>query len=311
MKPNRLFTASGFAIWSLLLLMPVTASAALKVFACEPEWAALAQELAADATIYSATTAYQDPHHIEARPSLVAKLRSADLLICSGSELEIGWLPVLLRQAGNPRVQADQAGYLMASEHVQRLEQYEKVDRSMGDVHAAGNPHVHLDPHRLLQIAEVLRDRLLAIDPVNAEAYRHAYLDFARRWAVAIEDWQLRAASLAGVGYVSYHKNFSYLADWLGMQRLATVEPKPGIPPSAKHIQELQQALQGEPVLAVLNTPAQAAKHSERLAAKLAVPAITLPFSPGMDQAADLFALFEATLEALLKAQASQQALKP
>lgn len=306
MKPLRSIT-----VCSLLLLIPVTASAALKVFACEPEWAALAKELAPDASIYSATTAYQDPHHIEARPSLVAKLRSADLLICSGSELEIGWLPVLLRQAGNPRVQADQAGYLMASEHVQRLEQYAEVDRSMGDVHAAGNPHVHLDPHRLLQIAEVLRDRLLVIDPAKTADYRHAYLDFAQRWATAIETWQLRAAGLHGASYVAYHKNFTYLADWLGLKRLATVEPKPGIPPSAKHIQQLQEQLQNKPLLAVLNTSAQPAKHSERLAAKLNVSAITLPLSPGMDNATDLFGFYEVTVNALLSAQASQLEMQP
>lgn len=291
---------------TLLLLVPFSASAALKVFACEPEWAALAQELAPQASIYSATTSHQDPHYIEPRPSLVAQLRSADLLICSGSELEIGWLPVLMRQAGNPRIQADQAGYLMASEHVLRLEQHDKVDRSMGDVHAAGNPHVHLDPHRLLQVAEVLRDRLLVIDQANAEAYRLNYLDFAGRWAIAIEGWQQRAASLKGANYVSYHKNFSYLAEWLGMARLATVEPKPGIPPSAKQLQQLYQQLAGKPLLAVLHTPPQSAKHSERLADRLGVSAVNLPLSPDDENGADLFAFFELMLTALTDVKRAQ-----
>lgn len=285
-----------------LLLVPATAPA-LNIFACEPEWASLAEELAPDAKIYSATTAYQDPHYIEARPSLVAKARSADLLICTGAEMEVGWLPVLLRQGGNPRIQADQPGHLMAAEHVERLEQLQRVTRAMGDVHAGGNPHVHLDPHRLLQIAEVLRDRLIRIDAENSDSYRQRFVDFAARWATAIEQWQLQAAPLKGQQYVSYHKNFSYFAEWLGLERLATLEPKPGIPPSAKHVQKLHDELEGRPVLAVLTTAAQPTKNAERLAKKLDTTAVVLPFSPGAEGADDLFALFQVSIDRLLAAQ--------
>lgn len=290
---------------ALALAMTVfsgTASA-LNIFACEPEWAALAEELAPNADIYSATTAYQDPHYIEARPSLVAKARNAELLICTGAEMEVGWLPVLLRQAGNPRIQANQPGHLMAAEQVTRLDVLEKVSRSMGDVHSGGNPHVHLDPHRLLTIAEVLRDRLAAVNPENAEQYRQQFLRFAARWAEAIDRWQRQAAPLQGLQYVSYHKNFSYLAEWLGLQRLATLEPKPGIPPSAKHVQKLHRELEGQAILAVLTTAAQPTKHAERLAKKVASRAVVLPFSPGAEGADDLFALFDVTIARLLAAE--------
>src|SRR4051795_4208995 len=145
----------------LILLFAVLcssgASAAVNVFACEPEWASLAQELGGDkVSVVSATTARQDPHHIEARPSLIARMRSADLVVCSGSELEIGWLPLLLTQSGNGRVRPGSPGYIEASQYVVKLEVPRVVDRSMGDVHPGGNPHVHTDPRNIAKVATVL-----------------------------------------------------------------------------------------------------------------------------------------------------------
>lgn len=273
---------------------------ALNIFACEPEWASLAKELAPEAVIYTATSAYQDPHYIEARPSLVAQARKADLLFCTGAELEVGWLPVLLRQAGNPRIQADQPGYLMAAEQVTLIDVPQQLSRSMGDLHAAGNPHVHMDPHRVLLIAEVLRDRLIRLDANNADSYRQRYLVFAANWAKAIERWQTQAADLRGKAYVSYHKNFAYFADWLGLKRLATLEPKPGIPPSAKHLQKLHHELEGQAILAVVTSPAQPSKQAERFARTLGSHAVVLPFSPGAEAADDLFGLFDVAIQRLL-----------
>lgn len=138
-----------------LMLMATPTMAALNIFACEPEWASLANELGGERVkTYSATTAYQDPHHIEARPSLIAKVRRADLLVCSGADLEVGWLPLLQRQASNAKVLPNSLGYFEASSMVERLDIPVKVERSMGDVHAAGNPHVHLDPRRIQIIAK-------------------------------------------------------------------------------------------------------------------------------------------------------------
>src|SRR3954469_2670746 len=140
------------AVFSLLAF---PAHANLNVFACEPEWAALAREIGGDkVSVYSATTARQDPHHIEARPSLIARIRSADLVVCSGSQLEIGWLPLLLSQSGNGRIQAGTPGYLEAAPLVPRLEVPKSLDRSLGDVHPGGNPHVHLDPRNIARVAE-------------------------------------------------------------------------------------------------------------------------------------------------------------
>jgi zinc/manganese transport system substrate-binding protein len=148
-----------------LALASVPASAAVNVFACEPEWASLAQELGGDkVSVVSATTARQDPHHIEARPSLIARMRAADLVVCSGSELEIGWLPLLLTQSGNGRVQPGSPGYLEASRYVLRLEVPTALDRSMGDVHPGGNPHIQTDPRNIAKVAKVLAERLAQLD---------------------------------------------------------------------------------------------------------------------------------------------------
>src|SRR5258708_12065629 len=159
------------ALSSAFAMLPATA--ALNVFACEPEWGALALELGGDkVSVYLATTALQDPHRIEARPSLIARIRSTDLLICSGSELEIGWIPLLLPQSVNPKVQLGSPGYFEASQYVVKLEIPKVLDRALGDLHPGGNPHVHTDPRNIAKIALALEERMLQIDPANAESYR-------------------------------------------------------------------------------------------------------------------------------------------
>jgi zinc/manganese transport system substrate-binding protein len=228
----------------LLLLLfafsSVPASAAVNVFACEPEWASLAQELGGDkVSVVSATTARQDPHHIEARPSLIARIRGADLVVCSGSELEIGWLPLLLTQSGNSRVQPGSPGYLEASRYVLRLEVPTVVDRSMGDVHPGGNPHIQSDARNIAKVSRVLAERLAQLDAANAATYRSRAEAFDKRWAEAIARWEKRAAPLKGVPLIQHHKSFSYLIAWLGMREVGDLEPKPGIPPSTSHLAEL------------------------------------------------------------------------
>ncbi|MBI2509038.1 MAG: zinc ABC transporter substrate-binding protein, partial [Betaproteobacteria bacterium] len=148
---NRIFMLLiGFTVW----LAAQPALAALNIFACEPEWGALAKELAGDkASIYVATTALQDPHRIEARPSLIARARSADLMVCTGAELEVGWLPLVQAQSGNPAIQSGRPGYFEAARESVLIEIPQRLDRSQGDVHAAGNPHVHLDPANIARVA--------------------------------------------------------------------------------------------------------------------------------------------------------------
>ena len=180
-------------------------SAKVQVFACEPEWKSLVEALGGDQVqAYSATTAFQDPHHIEARPSLIAKTRRADLLVCTGAELEIGWLPLLLRQSGNARIQENQPGFFLAADQVERIQVPTELDRSQGDVHAAGNPHVHWDPYRLLSIAEALSQRLQLIDPAHAAEYQRHLDHFSATWTQRIQVWEAQAAPLRGKKVIVY-----------------------------------------------------------------------------------------------------------
>lgn len=291
-------------LFACLLLLPVHAHAALNVFACEPEWAALAREVGGgDVKVYTATTAFQDPHRIEARPSLIAQMRRADLVICTGAELEVGWLPVLLRESGNARVQPGRSGYFEASRYVALLDKPARLDRSEGDVHAQGNPHIHTDPRNILRVGEALTARLADLDQTNASAHRTRGLSFATRWQTAIGRWETRAAPLKGVPVAVQHKSFSYLLGWLGLREVAILEPKPGIEPSVSHLARVAAQLQTTPAKMVLRAAYQSPRPADWLAQRTGIPALALPYTVGgSDRASDLFGLFDDTLDQLLKA---------
>jgi len=288
----------------VLSALALPAAAALNVFACEPEWAALAGELGGDkVSVYAATTALQDAHHIEARPSLIARARSADLLICSGSELEIGWVPLLLTQAGNNRIQPGSPGYLEASQLVERIEIPKVVDRSLGDIHPAGNPHVHTDPRNIARVAEVLAQRLAQLDPADAEVFRSRAESFKARWQAAIVRWEKDGARLKGVPVVVFHKDMSYFIRWMGMSEVGSLEPKPGIPPTPAHLAELVEQMKRAPAKVIVYSPYNDAKAAQFLSERTGIPVAMMPFTVGgTARAKDLFGLFDDTIERLLAA---------
>jgi zinc/manganese transport system substrate-binding protein len=287
----------------IAILFSFQASAALNVFACEPEWASLAQELGGDKlSVTSATTAMQDPHRIEARPSLIARIRSADLVICSGSELEVGWLPLLFTQSGNNRVQPGSPGFIEASQLVARLEVPKVVDRSLGDIHPAGNPHVHLDPRNIARIAGTVTERLSEIDRANAAYYKGRADDFGKRWQDAMQRWQQQASRLKGVPLVVYHRDLSYFIHWAGMREVGSVEPKPGIPPTPSHLAELVEGMKRDPAKVIVYSSYNSPKAAEFLSARSGIPNVMLPFTVGGTAAAkDLFGLFDDTIQRLSK----------
>lgn len=285
-------------------LVALPASAALNVFACEPEWGALAQELGGDkVSVYSATTALQDAHRIEARPSLIARIRTADLLICSGSELEIGWIPLLLTQSGNGKIQLGSPGYFEASQYVAKLEIPKVIDRSMGDIHPGGNPHVHTDPRNIAKVATALEDRLVQLDPGNADTYRSRGKSFLGHWQAAVARWEQEAAPLKGVPVVVYHKDFSYFINWAGMREVASLEPKPGIPPTPSHLAELIDQMKSSPARVIVYSPYNSPQAAEFLSSRARIPAVMMPFTVGgTDKAKDLFGLFDDTIQRLVGA---------
>jgi zinc/manganese transport system substrate-binding protein len=299
----KLFTTLAAGLAAILVATAVHAK--INAFACEPEWGALASELGGDKVdVYVASTAKQDPHRIEARPSLIARTRLADVAVCTGAELEIGWLPVLLKTAGNKKVQAGQSGYFMAADYVTKLEVPTRVDRAEGDVHPYGNPHIHLDPRNIALVGQALSERLAKVDPGNAAYYQARWNDFAARWRKAITGWQTKAAPLKGMRVVPYHKDQTYLINWLGLVEVATIEPKPGIPASAGQLAELLTTLQADPAAAIIITAHTDPKAAEWLSERTKTPVVLLPYTVGgTPQATDLFSLFDDTIDRLLAAK--------
>lgn len=293
------------AIPALLIaaLVSTPAQAKLKVFACEPEWGSLVQELAGDKVdVVVGTSALQDVHVIEAKPSLIAKVRAADLVVCTGAGLEVGWLPQLIRQSGNAKV-ASGPGSFMAASQVKTLEKPTALDRANGDVHPEGNPHVQLDPRRVLVIARALDARLAQLDPANTAIYQSRLADFSKRWLAAMSKWQARAAPLKGRKVVVHHISWVYLWDWLGIQQVGALEPKPAVPPTAAHLASLISLTKDSDTLAIVRAAYQDPKPADWLSGRTGVPAVTLPFTVGGDaQSKDLFGLFDSTITKLLGA---------
>ena len=286
-----------------LLFLSSHAHAVLNVFACEPEWAALTQELAGDkVSVYTATGPLQDPHRIEARPSLIAKARRANLVICTGAELEVAWLPVVLRESGNAEAQVGSGGYLEAADFVTMLEVPTRLDRGDGDVHARGNPHIQTDPRNFLPIADALSKRLIQLDAANTKEYQQRLATFNTKWRAAIAKWEAQALPLKGLPVLVQHKGFPYLTEWLKLKEVATLEPKPGMEPSAAHLSQILSTLQKQPAKMVLRAAYQDARPSEWIAQRAHLNVVELPYTIGGSAGAnDLFGLFDDTIARLLK----------
>jgi zinc/manganese transport system substrate-binding protein len=297
-------TVLTFAVALPLAFGAPAAQAALRVLACEPEWGALVQELAGDkASVYVATTGLQDPHRIQARPSLVAAARNSELLVCTGAELETGWLPLLIRQSGNDAIQPGKPGNFEAAAFVRKLEVPERLDRADGDVHASGNPHIQTDPRNIARVAEALARRLAEVDAANAAFYTARAANFQARWTAAIARWDKDASPLRGTPIVVQHKAFPYLEQWLGLVQVAALEPKPGIDPTSAHLSAVLAGLQARPAKMILRAAYNDGRGAEWLAERTRLPIVVLPFTVGGDeQAKDLFSLFDVTVQRLLKA---------
>jgi len=285
-----------------LILVPALGRAELQVFACEPEWAALATEIGgALVETNSATTALQDPHYIQARPSLIAKVRNADLVVCSGAQLEIGWLPMLLQKANNPKVAPGKPGFIEASSLVLRLGATSNVDRARGDIHPQGNPHIQTNPHNVAVVAKTLAATMASIDAANAAAYEQGLADFSHRWNEAIAGWEQKAAPLKGKRAITHHLSWVYLESWLGIEEVANLEPIPGLPPSATHLSELVSRFGDGGADVIIRSPYQDERPSEWLTDRTGIPNVMLPLTVGgSDEATDLFALFDDIIDRLL-----------
>lgn len=296
-------------ILGLLCAAPIAAFAkksdTLHIFACEPEWGALAKEIGgAFVNVYTATKAYQDAHHMRAKPSLLAAMRKSDLVFCSGASLESGWLPLLVEKAGGPNVQQHTEGWFMASDFVEKLEVMTQADRSMGHVHPEGNPHIHLNPHNLVEVAHILAERLYLLDKDNSKHYEANLQKFKAYWKTAIANWEKQSHSLKNTNVIVYHKNWAYLTDWLGINIVESLEPKPGLPPTTSHLSNILEKVKTQKIQAILVAPFENDDAAKWLAERSNIPVLYLPYTVGgTDTAGTLENLFEETLSSLLEIQ--------
>ncbi|WP_438865627.1 metal ABC transporter substrate-binding protein [Neptunicella sp.] len=291
-------------VLTLLLGSAFSAQAKVHILACEPEWASLANELGGDLVeTYSATTGLQDPHHVQARPSLIAKVRDADMVACTGADLEVGWLPLLLQRASNANIQQGKPGYFMATQYVRLLGIPKQIDRSQGDVHAAGNPHIQTNPANIPFVAKAMSERLIQLDAVNSSVYQANLENFLTRWKTAMKKWKKQTRQLKHAAVVVHHDSWIYLEDWLKLNQVATLEDKPGIPPTSGHLASILQQMKTAPAKVIIRAAYQSDKASNWLADKTGIKAVALPFTVGgTEQAKDLFGLYDDTFNRLTQA---------
>ena len=292
-------------IAALLSIAAVPVEAAVNVVATTQDLAAIAQEVGGDKIKVTALArGYQDPHFVEAKPSFVITLNRADLLIVVGRDLESSWLPPLITQSRNARIQPGSSGYLDPSTRARILEiPSGTITRAMGDVHALGNPHYWLDPENGRRIAQAIREKLSQMDAANAAYYAQREADFGRRLTEAQQRWKAQMAPYKGLKVVTYHRSWANFVDAFGLDVVGYVEPKPGIPPTPQHTLDVINAMKAQNVKLILVEPYFDLKTPNSIASKASARVVVLPPSVGgVPEASDYFKLFDTNIALLLDA---------
>jgi zinc/manganese transport system substrate-binding protein len=288
-------------ILSVVLLIAYTtpALAGVNVVATLPWIGSLARELGKDkVSVTVLVKPAQDAHMIEAKPSMILAARKADIIMYDGLDLEIGYLPLIVESSKNPKIMPGQIGNFDCSQFVTVVEKPTTVDRGMGDVHPLGNPHYHFSPSNIMRVAEGMSRLLAEADKANTDFYLANYQAFAGRMKEREKQWH--AVTLKGKKFIAYHKYFEYLAPEFGFQIVGYLEPKPGIPPSAAHIEELIQYMKTTQLAGILISPVYSLKEAEFLSAKTGVKVIVLPHDVGsMPGTDDWFSFMDKVITSL------------
>jgi zinc/manganese transport system substrate-binding protein len=304
----RSHTTAALAFAAAVFFGGAPASAAVKVVATTQDLESIVKEVGGDKVeTESLAKGYQDPHFVEAKPSFILRLNRADLLVVVGRELEIGWLPALINQARNAKIQPGAAGYLDASLTAKILDiPTGAVTRAEGDVHPQGNPHYWLDPENGRRIAKAVRERLSQLDPGNAALFAQREADFDRRLGEAEQRWKATMAPYKGLKVVTYHRSWPNFADAFALDVVGYVEPKPGIPPSPSHTLDLIQQMKRDNVKIIIIEPYFDPKTPNSIGSQSSAQVVTLaPSVGGEKEVTDYFKLFDydiATLIAAFKA---------
>ena len=283
------------------LLLPVAAQAKLKVVCTYPYIGDLARTIGGErveVTVLAKGT--DDPHFVVPKPSFLAKLRAADLMIVNGADLEAGFGPVLIRQSNNPKIQSPETGLLDLSRFITLREVPAVLSRAEGDVHPQGNPHFHLDPHHIPILARAVSERLSALDHSGEAYYQGLLAGFLSRWSEKQAEWDRRLAPLKGKRVIEYHKLFYYFLSRYGFNLIGSIEPKPGIPPSARHLEGLAETAKQQGLDFLIQDLYHEAKSARYLSEKTGIPVTTLPHDVGaVPEATDLVTLFETIVKRL------------
>jgi zinc/manganese transport system substrate-binding protein len=284
---------------SLTLILASPAFAGLNVVATLPWIGSLAKEIGKDkVSVTTLVKPSQDPHYLDAKPSMILAGRKADIIMYNGLDLEIGYLPLVIEQSKNPRIMTSMPGNFDCSRFVKVLEKHAIVDRGMGDAHPLGNPHYHFSPTNILHVAEGMTNALAGMDKANADYYRANFRSFSERFKEKQKQW--KSVNLKGKKFVAYHKLYEYLAEEFGFKLVGYVEAKPGIPPSAGHIEALIESMKASRPDAIITSDFFPKHESESISAKTGVKVITLPGDVGnMKGTDDYFSFMDKILAAL------------
>lgn len=279
----------------LLLLLPLGLCAQLNIAVSYPYIGALTKSIGGESvnTIILAKGNW-DPHFIVPRPSLISKVRNADGLIINGGQLEIGWMPPLIKRAANPRTNINAKSFLNLSQHVNLINKPTSVSRSGGDLHPDGNPHFHLNPNNILILANVIKEYLSAMDSVNQDIYKKNYKKFVETWKNKLDMWDEKMLSKKGIKVIQFHNNLAYFIKAYGLENIGTIEPLPGIPPSSRHTLDLINLIKKEKPFCIFHDVYHSTKTAEYISSKADIPVILMPHDIGsLDSVDDLTSLFD------------------
>lgn len=285
----------------ILLLLPLALFAQLKVAVSYPYIGSLAKEIGAEhIKVIVLSKGNWDPHFIVPRPSLISKLRQSDALIMNGAQLEIGWLPPLIKRASNRSVMPNSASFLNLSYHVSLIQKPESVDRSLGDVHPAGNPHFHLDPHNILVLAESISEFFIRLDPQNSDHYKNNLQRFAQEWKERLKRWDLIMQDKKGMKIIQFHDNLAYFNQAYGLKTISTIEPLPGISPSSRHTLALINKIRRDKPSCILHDVYHSTKTAEYISSKTGIKIILMPHDiDALESITSLSELFDHLVEAV------------